>query len=84
MAVATGRGSVGPPGLKREGRSSELKQFQHPEPFRTGGTPVPQFGFRKRLSVYPHHQPRRGDITPAGAARPLGFQGETSIHRDAT
>jgi hypothetical protein len=63
-------GRVGPLGLKREGRSSELKQFQHLEPFCTGGTPVPQCGFRKRLSVYPLHQPRRGGITPAGAARP--------------
>jgi hypothetical protein len=51
---------------------------------RTGGMPVPRCGSRRRLSVYPNHQPRRGGIASAGAARPRGFKRRTSIHWDAT
>jgi hypothetical protein len=52
---ATGHGNVGPPGLKRPIATHEFKQNREPSRLHTGGTPVPRFGYRKRLSVYPQN-----------------------------
>jgi hypothetical protein len=49
-----------------------FEQNREPSWLNTGGTSVTRCGSRKRLSVYPKHQPRRGGIMPAGAARPRG------------
>ena len=66
---------AGPPGLKSAGgtpwfnsRRAWRRNLQRR--LHTGRTPVPRSRSRKRLSAYPHHQPRRGGIISAGAARP--------------
>jgi hypothetical protein len=79
MAASTGNGNVGPTGLKSAIATGGFNQCRHPNRFRTGGTPLPRCGSGKRLSVYPKHQPRRGGIVVAGAARPRGLMEKNSL-----
>jgi hypothetical protein len=79
VAVATGKWSVGPSGLRRAIAINGFEKGRYPPGFHTGGTPVPRCGSRTRLSVYPHHQPQRGGFTSSGAARPRDSKERKSL-----